>query len=808
MSFMLEVTFEDGYQDLIEFESVIAEIDLSSRNIVSIDLAPLSVCANLRKLNLSYNKLQTIDLSPLSSCISLQNLGLYNNQLQSIDLSPLKARTSLQVLNLGSNLLTAIDLSPLSQCTNLRILAVSENQLPNIDLSPLYTCSNLEQFSAGQNRFVHTDVTPLSNNVGLPYKEEEESISWLRREGSKYGRPQKVCSWSFLYRIVKQHDTDFRLQQDILYALGLDEYGFFDCDLRDLFLSIPPDTSIESVREEVVNELISQIGKIVESDKAAPGLALEKLIKKHPELAAIAPHILSHRNREMKRLAVTVKGSEVDLRELWLSAYGYEVLNALDMGLVTDLEGLQEITEALAELGFDLKTDRTSKSTINMEWQLKETIWWMAQYRGRSWRDIRRPVQRTNKSQSNRLMYDIYDDQPIQAQIDEAKKLISDCEELVLARSVRYRYRTCVFTDIDLSVFHTEYLKKVTVSGIAGTIDLSPLTNLTHIVITYFRLSDKEKDAPYVIFPMTETLEEVVIGAIVEHDRETLAQLPSLKKLEFRNLKDTDLSWLNESPSLTHIEASPELPNSIILPSIQTLETIKLASYRSRYSVKKPIDLRPLTKSKNLTQIVVNNQRIKEIDLAPLSQCQNLEVISFSACKLQTIDLSPIKVKKLREIRFSGNSLREFLLPEATNPEFVGLGGNLLESIDLGMLASSNLRQLELQNNRLKDIDLSPLSISTNLEVLELSDNSLYRLDLSPLSEMQHLKRVHLTNNDFREVDVTPLLSCPSLGYLNTRKVKLIADSRFSDDIKSPGLLKMRKKIKWFEKDKAEEELE
>ena len=139
---------------------------------------------------------------------------------------------------------------------------------------------------------------------------------------------------------------------------------------------------------------------------------------------------------------------------------------------------------------------------------------------------------------------------------------ISDYNKLRLVPSVNYheRRKDCVFADIDLSVFHTEQLKKILVARITGTIDLSPLTNLSFIAVTYRSQPDgeylfplyAEGYAPFVIFPESESLEEVTIQGSVGHDRKTLARLPNLKRLMFHHLEDADLSWLNGSSSLTY----------------------------------------------------------------------------------------------------------------------------------------------------------------------------------------------------------------------------------------------------------------
>jgi hydroxymethylpyrimidine/phosphomethylpyrimidine kinase len=79
----------------------------------------------------------------------------------------------------------------------------------------------------------------------------------------------------------------------------------------------------------------------------------------------------------------------VDLRELELTAYGYEILTALGMHLTTNLEGLERVKNAFAEQGFELKTGDTSVSGVKMGDELKQAIWWIIDNRGRRWGGIK-----------------------------------------------------------------------------------------------------------------------------------------------------------------------------------------------------------------------------------------------------------------------------------------------------------------------------------------------------------------------------------------------------------------------------------
>jgi len=220
----------------------------------------------------------------------------------------------------------------------------------------------------------------------------QKMSSWFRprprRQEIIYSSPSRLYSWSFLYKIIEQFKNDYRIQHDILAALDLADYGFIDRDLTDTFLAIAPETSTEDVREILIKFLVEKITAVVDRDGPTIGLNLEKLLAKHGEIVARAQRILELRKREIEQATIQVEYGEWDLRELWLTTYGYEVLSAMDMGLTTNYEGHEQIKNAFAELGQKYKIDDSPVSREDMSNELKECIWWIADNRGKDWTEI------------------------------------------------------------------------------------------------------------------------------------------------------------------------------------------------------------------------------------------------------------------------------------------------------------------------------------------------------------------------------------------------------------------------------------
>ncbi|MBD3157595.1 MAG: hypothetical protein GF309_02290 [Candidatus Lokiarchaeota archaeon] len=57
------------------------------KQLVEIDLAPLSACKYLEEVNLKNNRLTEIDLSPLVDCSALRRVDIRDNPLENIDTS-------------------------------------------------------------------------------------------------------------------------------------------------------------------------------------------------------------------------------------------------------------------------------------------------------------------------------------------------------------------------------------------------------------------------------------------------------------------------------------------------------------------------------------------------------------------------------------------------------------------------------------------------------------------------------------------------------------------------------------------------
>ena len=156
----------------------------------------------------------------------------------------------------------------------------------------------------------------------------------------------------------------FNARVGILDSLSMVELSGFDGDLAPLILSAPDSSNKNEIGDYIYDQLVALIKTQIE--KAGPTLFLDVERLSQTAGASLIPSILDNRQREMREVKVRVTTDAIDLRQLWLTSYGYDILSGLDFGLETDAIGLKKLDSVLDSAGFKLNTE-TSDSVIGDE---------------------------------------------------------------------------------------------------------------------------------------------------------------------------------------------------------------------------------------------------------------------------------------------------------------------------------------------------------------------------------------------------------------------------------------------------------
>ncbi len=178
------------------------ELYMWRMGVTSIDLAPLSDCHLLQKINLSGNNLKEVNLAPLSHCSNLNLLNLRNNDIKQVDISPLFFLLNLGEVELddGVKLLADSKLeSVLPQRAGLKYLPYRTGQKIQWKdglLSP-DLLSRLEQ-----SRTPQTKPTPQQSMI-------KKDPGKIPTDGVKILRGGEIVGGKFEYKVKISNETKF-----------------------------------------------------------------------------------------------------------------------------------------------------------------------------------------------------------------------------------------------------------------------------------------------------------------------------------------------------------------------------------------------------------------------------------------------------------------------------------------------------------------------------------------------------------------------------------------------------------------------
>ena len=119
---------------------------------------------------------------------------------------------------------------------------------------------------------------------------------------------------------------------------------------------------------------LERVGPFLESEGASIFLDIELL--KETCLAKHVPRILEQRAEEMEKTWVNKQGGQFDLRYLWLTAYGFEILRSLGVGLFVSARELERIVSTCKRLGFNLQVkngNRVPETRLSKD--MKDFVW-------------------------------------------------------------------------------------------------------------------------------------------------------------------------------------------------------------------------------------------------------------------------------------------------------------------------------------------------------------------------------------------------------------------------------------------------
>jgi hypothetical protein len=322
--------------------------DFSNENLVLIDLGPIGQLSNLHTLKLDNNKILEIDLSPLAHCRKIEVLELQKNRLRNLNLDPLLNCVSLKEINISDNIIGRLNLEPLRGCKNLEWFRFHNNLIQFIDLVPLLACCNLRILKFRGNPIVCSSY--YSDNA-------HDSKDRIECHGSHFAAIFSK-TWDSL-----PVNKRIAYQSQFLSGLGVGVLGGFEYNLPEILSSIPAGLTSDDFVKCLWEKLVTEIDSKLHVNASTVFLDVDR-ISKSPA-ASLVPKILENRKKELNTITLRICNDIVHLDNLWLTAYGFQVLSTSEFGLQCKYSDFLEIKSSIESIGADLQVEKNIEEVVN-----------------------------------------------------------------------------------------------------------------------------------------------------------------------------------------------------------------------------------------------------------------------------------------------------------------------------------------------------------------------------------------------------------------------------------------------------------
>jgi hypothetical protein len=193
-----------------------------------------------------------------------------------------------------------------------------------------------------------------------------KELNTLHIEWELYKNQYSETDWNLLksrlHQLIKKIETEywFHLQKGLLEGLGMEELSGYDGDPANIISSISNNLTLSQamprIYESVTNLLEQQI------IHGGPTIFLDVNEFRKTAASRLIPLIVREREKETESTRIPIRGNKVLLRSLWFTAYGFDILRALDLSLETDIHGLAQVEANLRKVGLTIRKEEVDDS--------------------------------------------------------------------------------------------------------------------------------------------------------------------------------------------------------------------------------------------------------------------------------------------------------------------------------------------------------------------------------------------------------------------------------------------------------------
>jgi len=352
---------------------------------VSSDLHWVTKIKNLVRLDISCNYLSQVDLTPLEGCSTLKYLDLSENAIESIDLSPLKNCAKLETLDMSNNRIEDVSLTPLVNCKSLRYIYLHRNKLDTINIAPLNHLKRIQKViidnmnSRAPVPVFKADFSenpPNLNDVLYAMSFKTTRPEWLqgcpevkiiKLQAESYSGHVKKHGWASVRTHLEaawpliSPKQDYSAQKAILSDLGLPELACYDGSISDIIDIFPTSGTYKKGVEEIEATMISMLQEQLENGGSTLFFDIDELATTPGSV--LVPLIVSQREKELKRIILYQLDGRVNLMPMWLTGFGFNILQAAGCGREEEKSVIPDILDRSAsDIGITIPLKNT-KST-------------------------------------------------------------------------------------------------------------------------------------------------------------------------------------------------------------------------------------------------------------------------------------------------------------------------------------------------------------------------------------------------------------------------------------------------------------